>query len=375
MKIVSVVGARPQFIKCASLSRELRKFSTEILVHTGQHYDDAMSGRFFEELEIPLPDYNLEIGSGTHGTQTGRMLEAIEKVLNEVRPNLVLVYGDTNSTFAGALAAAKMHISVAHVEAGLRSFNREMPEEINRVLTDHVSDILFTPSALAGRNLLREGIDPERIHEVGDVMYDAALHYASRASQQSTILQRLGLADRQSYVLVTIHRAENTDEPTRLQVIVEALAEVGREIEVIFTIHPRTRKALESLGLWEQMDRQVRPIPPIGYMDMLLMEKHAQLIITDSGGVQKEAFFCKVPCLTLRAETEWPELVSTGWNRLVSPIAVESILAAVRQSLGTKGDMVSLYGDGDAAGTIAKILASHAGLKDRGGLRAAQVGP
>ncbi|MBW6394561.1 UDP-N-acetylglucosamine 2-epimerase (non-hydrolyzing) [Thermus sp. SYSU G05001] len=349
-KILTVVGARPQFIKAAAVSRVLRAIPAvrEVLVHTGQHYDDNMSRVFFEELEIPEPDYHLGIGGGTHGQNTGRMLEAIERVLLGERPDWVLVYGDTDSTLAGALAAAKLHIPVAHVEAGLRSFNRRMPEEINRVLTDHISDLLFGPTETAVQNLLREGISPDRIHLVGDVMYDAALYYGEKAEKHSQILRRLGLVPK-GYILATVHRAENTDDPSRLRVILEALAQVHREVPVVIPVHPRTRKRVEALGLLSLLE-QLLAVEPVGYLDMVMLEKNAQLIATDSGGVQKEAFFYEVPCITLREETEWVELVELGWNKLCSPErGVEGIVAMIRHSLGTRGRPARLYGEGKAA--------------------------
>jgi len=303
MKILTVVGARPQFIKAAVVSRELRQRNgmQEVLLHTGQHYDDNMSQVFFEELEIPQPDYNLGIGGGTHGQNTGRMIEAVEEVLFKERPDWVLVYGDTDSTLAGALAAVKLHIPVAHVEAGLRSFNRRMPEEINRVLTDHAADLLFAPTEKAVANLKREGLPEERIELVGDVMYDAALFYGAKAEKQSRILQTLGLVPK-TYVLVTIHREENTDDPARLETIFNGLDQVALEIPVVCLVHPRTRKALGQYGIWDRVSQHIRFLPPVGYLDMVMLEKHARLIVTDSGGVQKEAFFYRVPCVTLRTE-------------------------------------------------------------------------
>ncbi|MDI3542911.1 MAG: UDP-GlcNAc3NAcA epimerase [Candidatus Atribacteria bacterium] len=360
MKIVSIVGARPQFIKAAAVSRVLRKTQgvREVLVHTGQHYDANMSEVFFEELEIPRPDYNLGIGSATHGAQTGRMLEAIEEVLFKEKPDWVLVYGDTNSTLAGALAAVKLHILVAHIEAGLRSFNRCMPEEINRVLTDHASDVLFAPTQTAVENLRREGISEERIHLVGDVMYDAALYYGKKAERQSQILNRLELRPKE-YILATIHRAENTDDPQRLCAIFEGFAEVAQEIKVVLPLHPRTRAALVQTGLYDKVVRNISLIEPVGYLDMVMLEKNARLIATDSGGVQKEAFFYRVPCLTLREETEWVELVDLGWNRVIPPTSKERVSAGIRESLQASGGLDGYpYGDGKAAEKIIKSIAS-----------------
>ena len=288
MKIVSVVGARPQFVKAATVSRVLRSTpqAHEVLVHTGQHYDENMSEVFFDELEIPRPDYHLGIGSGPHGAQTGKMLEAIERVLLAEKPDWTLVYGDTNSTLAGALAAVKLRVPVAHVEAGLRSFNRSMPEEINRVLTDHASDLLLAPTAAAVQNLRRENIAAERIHQVGDVMYDAVLFYGSRAEDRSTVLARLELTNGQ-YVLATIHRAENTDDLGRLRAIVAGLSvAASADRPVVMPAHPRTRAALERAGLLAEASGRIRLIAPVGYLDMVMLEKHAAVIATDSGGVQ-----------------------------------------------------------------------------------------
>lgn len=353
-KVVSIVGARPQFIKAAVVSRVLRTTPglREVLVHTGQHYDDNMSRVFFEELEIPEPDYHLGIGGGTHGQNTGRMLEAIERVLFEEKPDWVLVYGDTDSTLAGALAAAKLHIPVAHVEAGLRSFNRRMPEEINRVLTDHISDLLFAPTETAVKNLLREGISPDKIHLVGDVMYDAALYYGEKAEKHSQILKRLGLVPK-GYILATVHRAENTDDPNRLRVILEALAEVHREVPVVFPVHPRTRKRAEEFGLLHFLAR-VLAMAPAGYLDMVMLEKNARLIATDSGGVQKEAFFYRVPCVTLRNETEWGELVELKWNRLCPPATSLSLARCLLDVWF--GSQAHPYGQGRAAEKIVSAL-------------------
>ncbi|WP_243028299.1 non-hydrolyzing UDP-N-acetylglucosamine 2-epimerase [Thermus albus] len=355
-KVLSVVGARPQFIKAALVSRALRNTPevSEVLVHTGQHYDKNMSEVFFRELDIPEPDYNLGIGGGTHGQNTGRMLEAIEEVLLRERPHWVLVYGDTDSTLAGALAAAKLHIPVAHVEAGLRSFNRRMPEEINRVLTDHIADLLFAPTEVAVRNLLREGIPPDKVYWVGDVMYDAALYYGEKAEGQSRILSKLGLKPK-GYILATIHRAENTDDPVRLGVILQAFAEVHREIPVVFPVHPRTRKRAEAFGLGPLLDA-VMAVDPVGYLDMVMLEKNARLIATDSGGVQKEAFFYRVPCVTLREETEWQELLDLGWNKLAPPADVASIAGLLEsQWVGSEGNP---FGLGNTVNLIVQKLLS-----------------
>ncbi|MGI6649730.1 MAG: non-hydrolyzing UDP-N-acetylglucosamine 2-epimerase [Bacillota bacterium] len=369
MKIVTIIGARPQFIKAATVSRAIAEYNQtltegqepikEILVHTGQHYDENMSDIFFEELGIPYPDYHLGIGSTSHGAQTGRMLEEIEKVLLGEQPDRVLVYGDTNSTLAGALAAAKLHIPVAHVEAGLRSFNRQMPEEINRVLTDHIADILFAPTKAAVDNLKREGIGEEKIHLVGDVMYDAALYYGKRAQELSQILDQYQLQPGK-YILTTIHRAENTDDPVRLKAIFEGLVQVAKEIPVVLPLHPRTRAALIRDGLHEMAINSLIVIPPVGYLDMVMLEKNARLIATDSGGVQKEAYFYRVPCVTLREETEWIELVETGWNYLLEPSDPEKIAASIKTRLDNKGCIYfNFYGQGEAAKMIISKLRSY----------------
>lgn len=358
MKVVSIVGARPQFIKSAVVSRAMRSTGLEeVLVHTGQHYDSNMSDVFFEEMEIPKPDYHLSIGGGTHGQNTGRMLEAIERVLLDGRPDIVLVYGDTDSTLAGALAAVKLHIPVAHVEAGLRSFNRRMPEEINRVLTDHASSFLFAPTAVAVGHLQREGIPAERIHQVGDVMLDAALFYQTKAAQQSTVLERLNL-EPSSYVLATVHRAENTDQPERLQAILAGFREVARKIPVVWPVHPRTRKVLDQLSLLAYGQDEAILIEPVGYLDMVMLESHACLIATDSGGVQKEAFFFRKPCVTLRDETEWVELVELGWNTLCPPLNARAIAQTILRCLNTQGQEAVPYGVGDAGLKIARVLST-----------------
>jgi len=310
MKIVSIVGARPQFIKCAPLSRELRKVHQEILIHTGQHYDHDMSDIFFEELNIPKPDYNLGIGSGNHGEQTGKMLIEIEKVLLKEKPDLMIVYGDTNSTMAGALAAVKLHIRVAHVEAGLRSFDRSMPEEINRVLTDHISDILFCPTQTAVNNLAKEGIT-QGVHLVGDEMLDALEYNKKVAEKKSNILEELSIK-KGKYLVITIHRPSNTDSRENLSNIIEALREIGEA--VVFPVHPRTKKFLQEYCL--DIPENVRLIEPLGYLDMLKLMAGARKILTDSGGIQKEAYMLGVPCVTLRENTEWVETLEGGRNIL-----------------------------------------------------------
>lgn len=366
-RIATVVGARPQFVKASAISHLLRgrPDAEEILIHTGQHYDPGLSGVFFQELGIPVPEVSLGIGSMGHGAQTGRMLEALEAVLIERRPNWVLVYGDTNSTLAGALAAAKLHIPIAHVEAGLRSFNRRMPEEINRVVTDHVSDLLFAPTEAALANLAREGIDPDRVVSTGDVMQDVALRFAERAACDLT-LDELGLEEK-GFVLATVHRAENTDDPARLQAIVAAFDTVAKRLPVVWPVHPRTRPRLASLAASPSATNGgalpngfaspgVRAIEPVGYLAMTRLLRGAAVVATDSGGVQKEAYFHRVPCVTLRTETEWVELISNGWNRLADPGDAEAMTQAILGAIGSTGADVDLYGDGRAAETIVSEL-------------------
>lgn len=353
MKIATIVGARPQFIKAAVVSRAMRekKNVTELIVHTGQHFDIDMSDVFFDELSIPRPKFNLGIGGGTHGQNTGRMIEAVESILLQERPDWLLVYGDTDSTLAGALAATKLHIPIAHVEAGLRSFNRKMPEEINRVLTDHTADLLFVPTEAAYRNLQMEGINENRIKLVGDVMYDATLVYGSIAESQSTILNRLGLSNSE-YILATIHRQENTDSTDRLTNILGGLA--GSNWPVVLPLHPRTRQRIAALP--EFPHGNLRLIGPVGYLDMMMLEKNARMIATDSGGVQKEAYFHHVPCLTLRDETEWVELIEAGVNRIVGT-SRDVITSAINCATPMGVPASKLYGDGQACVKIADVLA------------------
>jgi UDP-GlcNAc3NAcA epimerase len=357
MKICTVIGARPQFIKAAVVSRaiSMQEGMDEVIIHTGQHYDSNMSEQFFDELTIPKPKYHLNIGSGTHGRQTGQMLEHIEQVLFQEKPDWVLVYGDTNSTLAGALAAAKLHIPVAHVEAGVRSFNRKMPEEINRITTDHMSHTLFVPTETARKQLLKEGIDEAHIAYVGDVMYDATLYYNELNTNRETVVDKHALASK-SYGLVTIHRAENTDDPKRLKHIVDALLELSASHQLVFPIHPRTRDSLDKLGVLDLLEEALTMLDPVGFLDMLALEQHAVCIITDSGGVQKEAYFNRVPCMTLRDETEWVELVEAGWNRLYSPNEPFSLLDDFENLHIPVSVSEALYGDGDASGKIIKIL-------------------
>ena len=367
MKIVTIVGARPQFIKCAPVSRALREEHEEILVHTGQHYDANMSDVFFTELSIPAPDYNLGIGSGPQGEQTGRMLAEIEIVLEKERPDMVLVYGDTNSTLAGALAAAKLHIPVAHVEAGLRSFDRSMPEEINRIVTDHVSDLLFCPTQTAVDNLAAEGVT-KGVHLTGDVMVDALLYNTDIAEKSSTILDNLGLDEGQYYV-ATVHRASNTDTEENLKSIIEAFGKIsGQDGDrgggpdgdrgggpIVFPAHPRTVKYLKEYGLFDHLPRNICLTEPLPYLDMLHLMRHAKMILTDSGGVQKEAYILKVPCVTLRENTEWVETLEGGWNVLVGSDK-EKIVKAVYDVGCRKGEPGKRFGDGNAAKRIVDAL-------------------
>ncbi len=351
-RIVTIVGARPQFIKAAPVSRALRRKYHEVLIHTGQHYDRNMSQLFFEEMQIPRPDLNLDVRSGSHGMQTGLMLIKIEEVLTTESPDYVLVYGDTNSTLAGALAAAKLDIPVAHVEAGLRSFNRQMPEEINRICTDRISDLLFCPTRTAVRHLKGEGIT-SGVYLTGDVMLDAAHFFSALADEKSNILTSLGL-DPKQYILVTCHRAHNTDDRKRLGGIVDALIQSGSR--VVFPLHPRTRHYLKQYGLLHLLENAstVRIIEPAGYLDMISLEKNAYKIVSDSGGVQKEAYFYRVPCITLRDETEWVETVEDGWNVLVGSDP-DRIRTAI-QSFDPPSKQSDHYGDGHASERILEQL-------------------
>jgi len=349
MRIATIVGARPQFVKAAPVSRAIRRIHSEFLIHTGQHYDDNMSAVFFRELGIPDPEFTLGIGSGQHGAQTGAMLGAIERVLIAERPDLVLVYGDTNSTLAGALAASKLHIPVAHVEAGLRSFNRRMPEEINRVMADHLSSLLFTPSASSADQLRQEGIE-KGVFVVGDVMLDVVRESIS-ASDGAEILRRLSLAGRR-FFLATLHRAETTDHPTRLQRAIDALATL--DAPVVFPMHPRTAARIASASV--AIPPNIVTLPPVGYHDMLQLTKHADAVITDSGGLQKEAYFLGTPCVTVRTETEWRETVALGWNVLCDPDEgdLRQSLTRAHEALGSPRP--EIYGDGNASQRIVERL-------------------
>ena len=346
---MTIVGARPEFIQSTPVSRALRQAShQELLVHTGQHYDNEMSHVFFEELSLHEPYKNLGCGSGSQGVQTGRILARVEAVMLEERPDWVLVYGDTNSTLAGALAAAKLHIPVAHVEAGMRSFNRRMPEEINRVLTDHISSALFCPTDTAVKNLRDEGIT-EHVYKVGDVTYEASLYCSPIAEDKSTIFEDMNL-EKKHYYLATVHRPRNTDDDERLQSILNAFGRL--EYPVVFLAHPRVRKVIEA-GVCV-VPENVRMALPVGYLDMLLLERHAKMILTDSGGIQKEAYFHAVPCVTLREETEWVETVEAGWNRLVG--ADEELIVSAVTEWHPPETRPPIFGDGRTATKIISIL-------------------
>jgi UDP-GlcNAc3NAcA epimerase len=350
-KIVSIVGARPQFVKAAMVSRAFRSQQVlrEILVHTGQHYDREMDQVFFEELQLPKPAYNLGVGSGSHATQTGEMMRRLEEILERERPRRVLVYGDTNSTLAGALTAAKLKIPVDHVEAGLRSFNRAMPEEINRIVADHLSSLLFCPTERAVANLAKEGVR-EGVHQVGDVMYDATLEMVEASQAAATFLDTMKLRPR-TYLLLTLHRAENTERNQDLERFFSGLGKLGYPI--VFPVHPRTAAFIKTHDI--TLPSNLQSLPPVSYFQMLQLEKNAIAILTDSGGVQKEAFFLQVPCLTLRRETEWMETVEAGWNRLVGldPDAIEEGLQTHLN--GAVGSFSNCFGDGRAAERIVEI--------------------
>jgi UDP-N-acetylglucosamine 2-epimerase len=363
VKIVTVVGARPQFIKAAPVSRAILSHNGqnpesvihEVLVHTGQHYDDNMSRVFFEELSLRNPDYNLGVGSGRHGAMTGAMLEKVESVLIEESPDWLLTYGDTNSTLAGALAAAKLHIAVAHVEAGLRSYNSRMPEEINRVLTDHLASMLFCPTETAVNNLAKEGIG-RNVFNVGDVMYDAFLFNAKLSAERSRILTDLGLEPR-GYCLATVHRQENTDDPDVLLDLFGTFDEVSRNgCPVVVPIHPRTRQVLETHPRHEGSHSATILIPPVSYLDMIALEVNAKLILTDSGGVQKEAYFAQVPCITLRNETEWVETIQSGMNVLASTNRARILEAFQFMPARRPAATERFFGDGEASRKIVSSL-------------------
>jgi UDP-GlcNAc3NAcA epimerase len=360
-KVLSVLGARPQFVKAAVVSRAFRDAGLEeVVVHSGQHYDHNMSDIFFEELQIPVPKHLLGVGSGRHGEQTGRIMMALEPVVDAEEPDWVLVYGDTNTTLAAALVAAKSHVPLAHVEAGLRSFNRRMPEEINRIVADHLSTVLFAPTSTAVANLLHDGVPAERIVQAGDVMLDLALLSASAADERADSLLQAMKLDRRGFALATVHRAENTDDPDRLGAIFEGFAGASATLPIVVLLHPRTRKALADQHLTRYESERLVVAEPVGYLDMVALERTAALIATDSGGVQKEAFFHRTPCVTLRDETEWTELVELGWNRLVPPTSSAKVRDGIIEAVGSRGEEGRPYGSGEAAVHIARQLAGTA---------------
>ena len=375
LKILTIIGARPQIIKAAALSRAIRKHFNdrirEVIVHTGQHYDEKMSQIFIQELEIPEPDYNLNIGSGTHGRQTGRMTESIEEVLMKEKPGYVIIYGDTNSTLAGSVAAAKLHLPVVHIEAGLRSFNKSMPEEINRIVCDHISTLLFSPTRTGYKNLMREGFNPNSskphtadrpgIFHCGDVMYDNSIHFKGIAATKSHILEENGLREGE-FILGTIHRDNNTDKPERLNALFGTLLEIAenQNERVVLPLHPRTSRALSNSPDLENRLKQSKNIlllPPVSFLDMIMLESHCSLVMTDSGGVQKEAYFFQKPCIILRSETEWTEIVEAGAG-IITDADPERIMEAFHHFNKTARDIYfpQIFGDGAAAEFICRTI-------------------
>ncbi len=382
MKLVTIIGARPQIIKAAALSRAIRHHYAdqiqEVIVHTGQHYDDNMSQVFFDELQIPRPDYNLHVGSASHGVQTARMTEGIEALLIKEKPDFIVLYGDTNSTLAGAVAAAKIHVPIVHIEAGLRSFNKSMPEEINRIVCDHCSTLLFTPTKAGLENLKREGfpvdesgvstssttaaptIDNPKVYHCGDIMYDNSLHFADIAEEKTDIIQRLELKGK-PFILATIHRDSNTDHPERLGAIFDALIELSKEKQIVLPLHPRTAKLLKTnLNSEKQTlvfsSPNIKLIPPVSFLEMIALERHAQLVMTDSGGVQKEAYFFKKPCIILRPETEWVEIVQTG-NAILADADESRIMQAWAHFKDCPPTTFpEIFGDGHAAEFMLKQM-------------------
>ncbi len=380
VKIVTIIGARPQIIKAAALSRAIRQsFSDqleEIIVHTGQHYDSNMSQVFFDELEIPRPNYNLNVGSASHGIQTARMTEGIEEILLKEKPDYIVLYGDTNSTLAGAIAAAKIHVPIVHIEAGLRSFNKSMPEEINRILCDHCSSLLFSPTETGFQNLINEGFnqsnkapfhaDNPGIYHCGDVMYDNSLYFSELAKEKTNILSRLQL-DNKSFILSTIHRDNNTDQPKRLNQIFEALLQIVQmqQIDIVIPLHPRTAKLLQQNlkpGLYTQIAENfhIHLIPPVSFLEMIVLEKNASLVVTDSGGVQKEAYFFKKPCIIMRSETEWKEIVATGAAAIVDADSQKIVAAWQAFQQYPPTDFPQIFGDGQAAQFICNEMLRNA---------------
>lgn len=376
-KIITIIGARPQIIKAAALSRAIKKHFSEqieeIIVHTGQHYDENMSAVFFEELGIPKPDYNLNVGSGKHGAQTAKMILGLEEILIEHKPNALVVYGDTNSTLAGAIAASKIHIPIVHIEAGLRSFNKSMPEEINRIMCDHVSTLLFSPTQAGYQNLIHEGfkdleespysMDRPKIYHCGDVMYDNSLYFSLVAKEKSTVLRDYDLTDGE-FILGTIHRDHNTDDPGRLTAIFEALLEIAQKTPIVLPLHPRTNKMMKTV-LSEELNQQIennrnlKLIPPVSFLDMVSLEDSSQMIITDSGGVQKESYFFKKPCLILRPQTEWVEIVEAGTAKICDADK-DKILSSYRYFMDhPPQNFKAIFGDGMAAEFICGEIVKH----------------
>mgnify|MGYP001195333555 CR=1 FL=1 len=358
MKVLTIIGARPQFIKAAPLSKKFSKNNIhEILVHTGQHYSRNMSHIFFDELEMAQPHYNLGIGSFTHGKQTGRMIEKIEKTLFIEKPDVVIVYGDTNSTLAGAIAASKINIPVSHIEAGLRSFNMKMAEEQNRIMTDHLSSLLFTPTKEANKNLLKENIDQKKIIFSGDIMLDAVNIFYDLAKKRSKIIDILNLNETK-FCLLTIHRAENTNDVGNLKILFNNLVKIRHEYKIIFPIHPRTKKILGKNLMNECTKKGIQFIEPIGYLDMLMLQKKSSIIITDSGGIQKEAFFSKVPCIVIREETEWVELIKFGYNKICKKENFNEIDSMIYSMINISISKSNIFGNGDAAKKIFERIIS-----------------
>lgn len=363
MKIVTVLGARPQFIKAALVSNELRKNNEEVIIHTGQHYNIELSEIFFKEMGIPKPDYNLEVGSGTHATQTAKMMIKLEKKFQEENPDMVLLYGDTNSTLAAAVTASKLNLPIAHVEAGPRMYDKSVPEEVNRIITDHISTLLFAPTPLAAENLYREGLRAA-VHLTGDVMYDLYLYFSKKADKSSNILEELGLNSGE-YLLSTIHRARNTDSLENLIAISHAFQSLSAYNKIVFPVHPRTVKYMKKYGLYDALDENphIQLIKPVGYLDMNILTRNASKIVTDSGGLQKEAFFARVPCITLDSSTGWPETVNGGWNTIFSQsrnkFLVEDEIVEVVSNFNPQGQYENVFGKGDASKNICKIIENY----------------
>lgn len=363
MKIITVLGARPQFIKAALVSNELRKNNEEIIIHTGQHYNIELSEIFFKEMGIPQPDYNLEVGSGSHAAQTAKMMIKLEEKFQEESPDMVLLYGDTNSTLAAAITASKLNLPIAHVEAGPRMYDKSVPEEVNRIITDHISTLLFAPTPYAAENLYKEGLK-DAVHLTGDVMLDLFQFFSKKADESSSILEELGL-DRGEYILTTIHRARNTDSIENLKAITHAFDDLSANYKIVFPVHPRTVKYLNEYGLYDalQENPNIQLIKPVGYLDMNILTRNACRIVTDSGGLQKEAFFARVPCITIDSSTGWPETVLEGWNTIFTEsknnfLDKDEIINVV-DVFNPKGQYENVFGNGQASKKICKILESY----------------